>query len=159
MKKLILAFSVLCLALPSYAAKWEKVSLTSSAFAHLKDIELYSSVYKLVSKKDSEPLINSLKQLTYIVRSEWGLYSMPEYVDVYPGDLDFSVLTSDDTRQEPYPLTEETLGALAEYSIMPGFDVEIFEGTDANPFGDCANVYLYEKKSQQVALFSLCYAE
>lgn len=158
MKNIIVSILVL-LSVQSHAAKWNKVEVSDSAFALLEGIDLYMSVYELESKKSSENFMNSLKQLTYIVRNEWGIYSMPESVGVYPGDLDFSALSMDDTRTEPAPLSDETIGALTEFSLMPHFDVEIFEGSDGNTFGDCGNVYLYEKKSQQVALLSICYAE
>ena len=160
MKHLLIAL-VLFMSTNSFAAQWEKVDMNKSSFAWLEGIKLFTNVYELVDVKESEEFIDSLKQLTYIIRAEWGNYSIHEAVDIYPGSDEFKVLTEDATRAEPELLREHTLAALIEFYYMTDrlYDIEIYEGNDGNTFGECGNVYLFEKKSKQVGVFSLCYAE
>ncbi len=156
--KLIILLLITNFSLTSIAATWEQINIEDSTFSLLKELDLHKSVYKLNSKKENEDFINSLKQMTYISRYDnWGYYSIPNKVNIHIGNLDFSSLTSDNTRTEPAAISNNTIISLTEFLMIDTLDIDIYEGSDGNKDGDCGNVYLHEKKSKEVALLSICY--
>lgn len=157
--RILMIMAVLFGAQFANAAKWAKVDINQSVFAELADVKTYNWVYEFQGAKEGEEFENSLQQLTYIIRvGEWDIWSKPDDVGVwYTGDDQFSGLFEDDTRQEPYPATEDLRTQLG--SFVDGKNIDIWEGNDGNSFGDCANVYLHEKSSNQVMMLSICYAE
>ncbi len=161
MKSIILFTTSFLVSVSAFSATWEKVENDKSVFSSLiSGKELYASVYKMTSQNESENMIQSLKQLTSIVRSEWGLYSMPERVDVALTSKEnkLSVLTEDSSRQEPEPVTLQTLEKLQKF-ITQNNQIVVYEGHDGNSFGDCANIIMHDKVTSQVALLSVCYSE
>lgn len=159
-KRNLLIIGALLFSSTAFSAKWKKIENKKSVFSKLfKQVNFHEFVYVLKSKDEAEPIINSLKQMTYIARyKEWGEYSVPNAVAITESENDsFDILKSDPTRQEPAPVEDEELEALKEF--VEKNKVEVYEGVDGNDFGDCSNIYFLHKKSQQVALMSVCYSE
>ena len=160
MKHLIFVVVAMNMAFSAHAAKWQRLKAEKSVFAELfEKVELYETAHQFVSKKESEDMTQSLEQLTYLVRHDWGGWSMPEDAYVgYAGDNpDFNFLREDDTRQEPAPVEDSTIEALEAF--VKANKTDVYFGNDGNSFGDCANVFLHHLESNQVAVLSVCYSE
>ncbi len=89
MKKILLLLSVFIFSNSSFAANWGLID-NSKSFNELKKElgeRVNSSIYVMNSVKEGEPLINSLKQLVYIVDGEridmFNLKAGDKYFDVF----------------------------------------------------------------------------
>lgn len=157
--KSLLALLLLC-SLGAQAADWKKVKVEESIYKDLaENLGLYSYSYKLVSKSSEEKIERSLKQMTFKARNYWGLYSMPEWISVEEvSSLKDSSFFKDQWRYEPKPVNDSMINDLQTF-MKKRDQVSLYQGIDGNSFGDCSNLYLFDKASQESLLLSVCYSE
>ena len=149
-------FFILTLSISSglFAADWKEVG-SNSIFKELTDkTEVLHYVYENAS--EGKTTIGDLKQLIYIQRAKWGIWSMPEWVSMGE-ETRLDVLFADRSRTEPAVMQKSFLAELETF--VSSRDITVYSGDDGNSFGDCGNLLLHDNQTKQVVTFSVCYAE
>lgn len=137
-----------------FAAEWKEVG-SDSVFKELTDkTEVLHYVYQ--NNSEAKTTIGDLKQLIYIQRAKWGIWSMPEYISMEI-EKRLDVLFADETRTEPAVMQESFVSELEAF--VKTRDITIYSGDDGNSFGDCGNLLLHDNQTKQVVTFSVCYSE
>jgi hypothetical protein len=174
----IILFAVFCCAGLS-AAKFDPVD--SPADKNILELEKYfkSSVfpeivtndhggafathYKVLSKKTDEPWVNSMKQLIYIERAKWGVYSMPDDVEakeIKKNNKRYKQIASAfifDHMNEYKERREAFIETIKEKLSKSGYTLIV--GSDGNSFGSCSWMAVLRKSKKDVSLFQACYSE
>lgn len=148
-----------------FAASWDDLAATDSIYSELieKVPSLGSETGIIVSKRESESVVNSLKQWTHIIASNKGSHNQPEYVDISemrPAEvkkLTKKLFQLPGLFSSPAGLPENELDAIDSFAQKSR--IKSYLGGHGNSFGSCGSVYLYDEETKQALILTACYSE
>ena len=123
---------------------------------------------KILSKNPAEKLQNTMKQIIYRSRSQWGTHFIQEVVIVRPlaknqgnirgavHDYAFDVIVD---HHENVEFARDELIEVIGKAIIGKNHLNLYVGGDASSFGGCAWLGIVDTQHNEVAVLNSCWAE